>query len=383
MMTMNLTMLIIIIFLYIIVVIVVFIIITSSGNNNNNNKYLVDSRLLHDTMTRDVSSVTQHPVALYRLRRRLGTQWPPVLDVISETELMRTVPSLTATLAKFRKILKHEADLASAVTDLLRLQRLYSLRTHHLTEGRVLDAFSAPLDEEEIFEIGQALVDLDENRLAIEWLEVGVGLCNHSDHGDKKTHFMNVIASSYMRMNRYVEAKALFETLVEKAPNNRAAHSSLKLLNSKLAQQKQQPRAESDIQETSEINGDEDFELWQHFCEGHDYVEHKVEDDTQLLCYKKYLNISDEYIRLEEVMLQPRLVLVHDVFTHRETDLMIREATAEVSLQQPRAGRDGEARRGTERDGDGGRGGMERERERGGERIDRDREREREEIEEI
>ena len=59
----------------------------------------------------------------------------------------------------------------------------------------------------------------------------------------------------------------------------------------------------------------------------------KVEDETQLLCYKKYLNISDEYIRLEEVMLKPRLVLVHDVFTRRETDLMIREATAEVSRQ--------------------------------------------------
>ena len=32
-------------------------------------------------------------------------------------------------------------------------------------------------------------------------------------------------------------------------------------------------------------------------------------------------------------MLKPRLVLVHDVFTRRQTDLMIREATAEVSRQ--------------------------------------------------
>ncbi|KAK2178529.1 hypothetical protein NP493_540g02014 [Ridgeia piscesae] len=279
---------------------------------------------------RDITSVTQHPVALYKLRRRLGTKWPRVLDLISETELMKTVPNLSTTLAKFRKILRHEADLVSAVEDLLRLQRLYSLRTRHLAEGRVLDAFSAPLDDDEIFELGQALVDLDNDRLAVEWLEAGVALVKGTDHDDTRTHYMNVIASSYLRMNRYVEAKTLYENLIEKEPNNRAARSSLKLLKSKLELEKRRPEVERHGAEAADTGGDDDVELWQRLCDRHDPTEHKNGDDPRLLCYKKYLNISDEYIRLEEVMLKPRLVLIHDVFTHRQTHLIVREATAEM-----------------------------------------------------
>ena len=57
----------------------------------------------------------------------------------------------------------------------------------------------------------------------------------------------------------------------------------------------------------------------------------KPKNDPPLYCYSTYINSSDEYIRTEELLVKPRLVLIHDLLADRDIDLMVRQANKQVS----------------------------------------------------
>lgn len=295
----------------------------------------------HREAAKDVSEYLLNPINAYLLTKRLTSDWKDLEQVMTMDAGSQFVNNLT----NYREDLKFpsEEDLIGAANALIRLQDTYNLETSSLAKGELNGVqYSTEMSSDDCFEIGRQMYNNRDYHHTILWMTEAINRLNN-DSRLPRSDLLEYLAFSTFKEGDVRTALDMTLELLEMVPDHQRARGNKYYYEKELLK----------INEKSVLRGDDgssdvpidnslDFQhnrlgpytydlperkLYELACRG----ELKPSDAilSRLTCQYTTNNIPFLLIgplKLEQISLDPYIVVYHDVTYDSEIDVMKRMA---------------------------------------------------------
>jgi prolyl 4-hydroxylase len=225
-----------------------------------------------------------------------------------------------------------DVDLADAVENLIRIQSVYNLKTDDLAKGLVGgEKLSRELTQHDLFVIGKEASKMkNQDYLAQEYLhKVWINI-DHGVHTEKYVDdrdMMLTLVASYNRTGQFKRAIKTIEILVEKYEDYK------RLLRVKTIMENYRENLgtsafnlpspfNEDFQKDGQFSNEKEEIVYKQACRYN--FKRSIKDDNRLACgfvyrYKCPFTRLAQF-KVEEVNMNPYVVIFHDVLSDREID---------------------------------------------------------------
>lgn len=295
----------------------------------------------HSEAAKDVSAYLLNPINAYLLTKRLTSDWKELEQVMTMDAGSQFINNLT----NYHEDLKFpaEEDLIGAANALIRLQDTYNLETSSLAKGELNGVqYSTEMSSDDCFEIGRQMYNNRDYHHTILWMTEAINRLN-TDSRLPRSDLLEYLAFSTFKEGDVKTALAMTMELLEMVPDHQRARGNKYYYEKELLK----------INEKSVLRGDDgsedvpvdnslDFQhnrlgpytydlperkLYELACRG----ELKPSDDilSQLTCQYVVNNVPFLLIgpmKLEQVSLDPYIVVYHDVTYDSEIEVLKRMA---------------------------------------------------------
>lgn len=295
----------------------------------------------HDEAGKDVSGYLLNPINAYLLTKRLTSDWRDLEQIMTMDVGSQFIQNVT----NYREILKFptEEDLTGAANALIRLQDTYDLATESLARGELNGVqYSTAMSSEDCFEIGRQMYNNRDYRHTILWMTEAINRLNN-DSRLPRSELLEYLAFSTFKEGDVKAALKMTNELLDMAPDHKRAQGNKYYYEKELAK----------VNEKSVLRGDDGSEdvpvdkslEFRHSSTGHytyDLPERKLYElacrgelkpDESLLAklFCSYVYDTTPFLKiaplkLEQVSLDPYIVVYHDVMYDSEIEVLKRMA---------------------------------------------------------
>nr|CAH0108398.1 unnamed protein product [Daphnia galeata] len=302
---------------------------------------------MYEEASADVSKYLANPLNAYLLVKRLTSDWKKVEGVMSKNAASAFVKNIT----QHRSLLRFpdDEDLKGAAVALMRLQDTYKLDTHALAEGKLLGAkkYSRHLTAGDCWELGRQSYNNDDHYHTVLWM--GEALNKFEEESNKtvaREDILDYLAFSTYKQGNLKEALQLTNELLKFGPYHQRALGNKRHYEKLLRQQgviepsgetgdadnmeMNQPFDTAKLKLTKPLGTTEEWDAYEQLCRGEKLMDPEIE--APLRC--RYVTNNVPYffiqpIKMEEALMNPRIVIYHDVISDEEIDTL-------KKLAQPR-----------------------------------------------
>uniref|UniRef100_A0A182PQA7 procollagen-proline 4-dioxygenase n=1 Tax=Anopheles epiroticus TaxID=199890 RepID=A0A182PQA7_9DIPT len=257
---------------------------------------------------KDDVEYASNPVSAFLLVNRLVTEWNRIrtfmdMDVGAKLQNNTVMPT--------------DEDVLGVVEGLARLQDIYELNAREMASGKLLDRkIGRQLKTSECYEIGNKLTAAKNYRHAVNWLRESLRLWTTDSPGISKVEVMNALSYALSQQGEYEEALEFTQKVLKLQPDNQRALSSKEPLEKWIVYKKEHGLPPP-VPETYAKN-------YPSLCRGDN--QQSAKDLAKLRCRYEhnrtpFLRISP--LKLEEVNLDPVIVVYHEMISNKEIDALI------------------------------------------------------------
>ena len=289
-------------------------------------------------------SYVGNPLNSFLLIKKLTSDWKQVQGLIQTDKGDQFVSNLTEQRAQLGLRWPSDEDLNGAATGLMRLQDTYRLDSDSLSRGVLNGKYYGPaLSAHDCFEIGRQNYNNGDYFHTNVWMEQAMRL--HYEEVEKtisRSDILEYLAFSAYMSGNIRRALKLTNEMLELEPehprgwgNQKYYQQTLKQKGASLVQRGEDGLGDADetvnvLKERARREEDlgEERVNYEQLCRGEEFI--TVGERSKLTCryytgHHLYLLIGP--VKEEEVYLQPRIVLYHDIITDREIDTIKHLAT--------------------------------------------------------
>lgn len=291
----------------------------------------------HREAAKDVSEYLLNPINAYLLTKRLTSDWKDLEQIMTMDAGSQFVNNLT----NYREDLKFpsEEDLVGAANALIRLQDTYNLETSSLAKGELNGVqYSTEMSSDDCFEIGRQMYNNRDYHHTVLWMTEAINRLNN-DSRLPRSDLLEYLAFSTFKEGDVRTALDMTLELLEMVPDHQRARGNKYYYEKELLK----------INEKSVLRGDDgssdvpidnslDFQqdrlgpytydlperkLYELACRGELQPSDKIL--SQLTCRYVVNNVPFLLIgplKLEQISLDPYIVVYHEVTYDSEIDVM-------------------------------------------------------------
>jgi prolyl 4-hydroxylase len=295
----------------------------------------------HAEAAKDVSAYLLNPINAYLLTKRLTSDWKDLEQIMT----MDVGSQFLNNITEYRDVLKFpsDEDLMGAANALIRLQDTYNLDTASLARGELNGVqYSTSMSSEDCFEIGRQMYNNRDYHHTILWMTEAINRLKNDSrlpHSD----LLEYLAFSTFKEGNVQSALDMTNDLLEMVPDHQRARGNKYYYEKELAKINEKSVLRGD-DGSSDVPVDKSLEF-QHDRIGpyrYDLPERKLyelacrgelrPDEvtlSKLTC--RYVNNDVPFLtiaplKLEQVSIDPYIVLYHDVMYDSEIEVMKRMA---------------------------------------------------------
>uniref|UniRef100_A0A5S6QYW5 procollagen-proline 4-dioxygenase n=2 Tax=Trichuris muris TaxID=70415 RepID=A0A5S6QYW5_TRIMR len=269
-----------------------------------------------------------NPINAFRFIKKLTEEWSYVESLMKSDSSGTYLQNITAMRQSSAAKFPTDEDLTGAAVALLRLQDVYNLDTHELSQGRIqgvanVDEFTA----NECFELGRVAYNNKDYYHVILWMQEAMNRWEHEDPPTvEEVDILEYLAFGLYQQGNVKRALQLTKRLYNLKPEHPRAKGNIKYYEDMLAADGM--HKSSDFNLPPVVNprpADQalpergDFEA---LCRG-EYLLKEKQRSTFYCYYKRdkpYLKLAP--IKAEIVHRKPMILLFRDVISDREIDVL-------------------------------------------------------------
>jgi len=306
-------------------------------------RLLEDYRSFRDRASESTEKFVGNPLNSFLLIKKLTADWKEVKDLLRGSGEV-FLKNLTQENEYYGLRWPKDEDLNGAAIGLMRLQDTYRLDTSSLASGILNGKFYGPsLSAHDCFELGRQTYNNGDYFHTNIWMEQALQRYDKEiEKSVKKSDILEYLAFAAYMSGNIRRALKLTAELILLEPDHPRGQGNLEyyqqmLKNKGATFQKRGEDGLGDADETTNILKERrkrDSELgeervnYEQLCRGQEFVEQRVKD--KLVC--RYSTGKHPFLLLgpvkeEEVYLDPRIVIFHDLITDTEIDAIKTMAT--------------------------------------------------------
>ncbi|KAK2582088.1 hypothetical protein KPH14_002791 [Odynerus spinipes] len=298
----------------------------------------------HEEASRNIQQYLSNPINAYLLVKRLTTDWKRVEELITED----VGKSFVANITNSRSDLKFptDEDLNGAAVALMRLQDTYKLETAQVARG-VLNGvqYSTGLSAGDCFELGRQSYHNRDYYHTVLWMQEAMDRLQEEQNATtSKPDILEYLAFSTYMQGNVARALSMTNELLELVPTheralgNRAYYQKEIQSKASSTKKKRGEDGEDDtaIPEQNFTVAEERVKTWEEMTERERYemlcrgeVSTTPAIQKNLKC--RYVDRGIPFLKIaplkeEEVYLDPRIIIYHDVIYDEEIETIKRMA---------------------------------------------------------
>jgi len=298
-------------------------------------RLVADYQTMRDEAEKAGESFVGNPLNSFLLIKKLTSDWKQVQGLIQSAGGEQFVTNLTEQREQFGLKWPSDEDLNGAATGLMRLQDTYRLDTESLARGVIDGTYYGPeLSAHDCFELGRQSYNNGDYFHTNVWMEQAMRMYHEEvEKTISRSDILEYLAFSAYMSGNIRRALKLTSEMLELEPehprgwgNQRYYEQMLKQKGASYIQRGEDGLGDADEkvnllkerQRREEELGEERV-AYEQLCRGEEFM--PVEERSKLTCryytgHHPYLAIGP--VREEEVYLQPRIVIYHDIVTAKE-----------------------------------------------------------------
>ncbi|CAH1794564.1 unnamed protein product [Owenia fusiformis] len=291
----------------------------------------------------DIVHHVGHPVNAFLLVKRFTLDWKNVEDLLKNDTSQEIINRINGHQERF----PDTEDLGGAATALLRLQDTYEIPTSKLALGEVGKKKSSPMTANDCFELGKSAYLNGDHYHCILWMDEAIDIYENERNKtvDKATVLDYLSYSLYLQGN-VRHALVLTNELISLGnvrpalkltnewlllvPDHERASNNKKYYESLIEKEESEPGKRGDSGEkvknerpTDEYKRSTEFIVYEKLCRGEDT--HEIPSPHTLAC--SYNDNNSPFLKLqpikqEVVFHDPRIVILHDVMSDSEIEVI-------------------------------------------------------------
>uniref|UniRef100_A0A023EW59 procollagen-proline 4-dioxygenase n=1 Tax=Aedes albopictus TaxID=7160 RepID=A0A023EW59_AEDAL len=271
----------------------------------------------HGKATRNAKDYLLNPVNAFLLIKRLTLEWNDIEVIandMAKQDLMNTDDAGKKTLA-----LPERVDLLGAMDALLRLQDVYNLDASAIANGI---GTGSKMLADDCFELGQKLQETGDTHHAADWFREAY---DRFDLGkidlNKKVKILEYLASYSYTTGNVEDALDYTDYLLDLQPDNKKALGQKTFYEDAIWDQQDKLFKSDKISSSKASNNI--LAVYKKLCQGE--ILRNASETSHLRCrYTSTLSAFSKIapFKIEEINLNPRIVVFHDVLSDTEIDLL-------------------------------------------------------------
>ncbi|XP_016951495.1 prolyl 4-hydroxylase subunit alpha-1-like [Drosophila biarmipes] len=281
----------------------------------------------------DLEDFFGNPLNSFITIRRLVHDWKfNVFDPVFETSNFETYKSsLSESLVKIKGYKgPSQEDLQGAIRALLRLQKTYQLPTDQLAKGVLPmeeNQLNISLSASDCFEVGKDLCQIKEYSYASEWLLEATKKKHGKPEGlispnVTEVEILEHLSPAFNGLGNLKLAHKLNNEILDWEPDHEEALNNQILFESQLAKERVLARKQEDLNQLSEKEKKESFQLYQRVCRGE--LRQSPRELRSLKCWLSHQGSPYHVIspfKMEQLKLDPYVAFVHEMLSESETQM--------------------------------------------------------------
>ncbi|XP_014213956.1 prolyl 4-hydroxylase subunit alpha-1 [Copidosoma floridanum] len=298
----------------------------------------------HEEAARNIQQYLSNPINAYLLVKRLTTDWRRVEELITEDVGKAFVANITSSRSDLK--FPTEEDLNGAAVALMRLQDTYKLETAQVARG-VLNGvqYSTGLSAGDCFELGRQSYNNGDYYHTVLWMQEAMDRLEEEQSNRttiSKPDILEYLAFSTYMQGNVVRALSMTNELLDLVPTHQRALGNRVYYQEEIQKKTNESRKkrgedgtddtpsphysvqEKKMKSVSEMTERERYEM---LCRGE--LSLSADEQKELKC--RYVDRGIAFLKLarlkeEEVYLDPRIVIYHDVISDEEIETIKRMA---------------------------------------------------------
>ncbi|PVD38058.1 hypothetical protein C0Q70_00668 [Pomacea canaliculata] len=263
-----------------------------------------------------------NPVNAFLLIKRFTLDWDqnvaPILNNNTWNDFNQDVQFARQDLPSFE-------DLTGAAIALMRLQDTYHLDTSKVAHGNLGGVMSTSLSVDDCFDLAKLSYDEGDFYHTAMWVEEALAMLgNHESRKDKHVEMLDYLAFSYYKQGYLKHALTLTKELLTLDPTHTRAFNNKRYFEDMLIKQGEDINSDDGQRPAvkrvvDEYRQSKEFQTYEALCRGE--TTQKIKDEHKLKC--RYIHNNHPLlilspVKLEEMHLDPWIVLIHDIISDSE-----------------------------------------------------------------
>jgi len=307
-------------------------------------KFVKDYEALRDNAFESEEKFVGNPLNSFLLIKKLTSDWKTVQNLIQNSVGEKFVANLTEQRDSFTLRWPNDEDLNGAALGLMRLQDTYRLDTDSLARGILNgEEYGPTLSAHDCFELGRQTYNTGDYYHTTIWMEQAMKLYNEEvEKSISKADILEYLAFSAYMSGNIRRALKLTNEMLDLHPdhprgwgNKQYYEQTLKKKGASYQKRGEDGLGDADetvnvLKERQKREDDlgEERVHYEQLCRGEEFI--SEEDRSKLLCrYStgKHLYLIIGPVKEEEVYLNPRIVIYHDLVSDSELETVKSLAT--------------------------------------------------------
>merc|ERR1711892_90233 len=290
----------------------------------NLKKLIKQYEALRDNAFESGEKFVGNPLNSFLLIKKLTSDWKTLQSLIQNSVGEKFVANLTEQRDSFALKWPSDEDLNGAATGLMRLQDTYRLDTDSLSRG-ILNGqnYGPTLSAHDCFELGRQTYNNGDYYHTTIWMEQAMKLYHEEvEKTISKADILEYLAFSAYMSGNIRRALKLTNEMLDLHPDHPRGWGNKQYYEQTLK------KKGASIQKRGEDDLGEERVHYEQLCRGEEFI--TEEERSKLMCrYStgKHLYLIIGPVKEEEVYLNPRIVLYHDIVTENELETVRSLAT--------------------------------------------------------